>query len=253
MTNLDNILKSRDITLPTKVHLVKAMVFPVVMYGCESWTIKKAERQRIDAFTLWCWRRLLRDSLDSKEIKPINPKGYQSWIVIIRRTDAEAEAPIFWPPDAKNWLNGKDSDAGKDWSQERKGTTKDELVGRLNRHEFDQAPGVVKDREAWCAAIHRVAKSGTQLSDWTELTEVWTSQRAKVLRAAENESWHTWKVILYKPHWLFTEKMRKSPKKHSLWCREEEKEQKCRRGRKYAVPRVPLETRQMGERSRGKF
>ena len=78
MTNLDNILKSRDITLPTKVHLVKAMVFPVVMYGCESWTIKKAERQRIDAFALWCWRRLLRDSLDSKEIKPINPKGYQS-------------------------------------------------------------------------------------------------------------------------------------------------------------------------------
>ena len=78
MTNLDSILKSRDITLPTKVHLVKAMVFPVVMYGCESWTIKKAEHQRINAFELWCWRRLLRVPLDSKEIKPVNTKGDQS-------------------------------------------------------------------------------------------------------------------------------------------------------------------------------
>ena len=77
MTNLDSILKSRDITLPTKVHLVKAMVFPVVMYGYESWTIKKAERRRIDAFELWCWRRLL-SPLDCKEIQPVNPKGNQS-------------------------------------------------------------------------------------------------------------------------------------------------------------------------------
>ena len=97
MTNLDSILKSRDITLPTKVHLVKAVVFPVVMYGCESWTIKKAERQRIDAFELWCWRR----PLDCKEIQLVHPKGDQSW-VFIGRTDAEAETPILWPPDAKN-------------------------------------------------------------------------------------------------------------------------------------------------------
>ena len=88
-TELDSILKSRDITLPTKVHLVKAMVFPVVMYGCESWTIKKAENQRIDAFELWSWRRL--SPLDSKEIKPVNPKGNQHW-VFIGRTDGEAEA-----------------------------------------------------------------------------------------------------------------------------------------------------------------
>ena len=83
MTNLDSVLKSRDITLPTKVPLVKAMVFPVVTYGCESWTIKKAERQRIDAFELWCWKRLL-SPLDCKEIQPVHPKGLQSWVFIER-------------------------------------------------------------------------------------------------------------------------------------------------------------------------
>ena len=94
MTNLDSILESRDITLSTKVHLVKAMVFPVVMYGCESWTIKKAECQRNDAFELWCWRRLLR--------VPWTARRYnQSW-VFIGRTDAEAETPILWPPDVKS-------------------------------------------------------------------------------------------------------------------------------------------------------
>ena len=100
MTNLDSILKSRDITLPTKVHLVKTMVFPVVMYGCESWTIKKAERRRINALKLWCWRRLLKSPLDSKEIKLVNPKGNQLWI-LIGKTDAKA--PILWPPDTKSW------------------------------------------------------------------------------------------------------------------------------------------------------
>ena len=100
MTNLDSIFKSRDITLPTKVCLVKAMVFPVVMYGCESWTVKKAERRSIDGFELWCWRRL-ESPFDSKEIQPVHPKGDQSW-VLIGRTDAEAETPVLWPPDAKN-------------------------------------------------------------------------------------------------------------------------------------------------------
>ena len=128
MTNLDSILKSRDITLPTKVHLVKAMVFPVVMYGCESWTIKKAECWRIDAFELWCWEKTIEGPLDCKEINPVNPKGNQSWI-FIGRTDAEAEIPILWPPDAKNWFIGKDLDAGKDWRQEEKGMTEDEIVG----------------------------------------------------------------------------------------------------------------------------
>ena len=99
MTNLDSILKSRDITLSTNVHLVKAMVFPMVMYGCESWTIKKAEHRRIDAFELWCWRRH-KSPLNCKEIQPVHPKD-QSW-VFIGRTDVEAETPILCPPDVKS-------------------------------------------------------------------------------------------------------------------------------------------------------
>ena len=101
MTNLDSILKSRDITLPTKVYPVKAMVFPVVMHGCESWTVKKAECRRIDAFELWCWGKTLESPLDCKEIQPIHPKRDQSW-VFIGRTDAKAEPPILWPADAKS-------------------------------------------------------------------------------------------------------------------------------------------------------
>ena len=116
MTNLDSILKSRDITLPIKVHLVKAMVFPVVMYGCESWTVKKAKPKN------WCfWTVVLEKTfespLDCKEIQPVHPKGDQSW-VFIGRTDAEAETPVLWPPHAKSWLIGKDPDAGRDWGQE---------------------------------------------------------------------------------------------------------------------------------------
>ena len=101
MTNLDSILKSRHITLPTKVHLVKAMVFPVVLYGCESWTVKKAECRKIDAFELWCWEKTLESPLDCKEIQPVHPKGDQSW-VFIGRTDAEAETPVLWPPHSKS-------------------------------------------------------------------------------------------------------------------------------------------------------
>ena len=126
ITNLDSLFKSRDITLPTKVHLVRAMVFPVVMYGCESWTIKKAEQRRIDAFELRCWRRLL-SSWDCKEIQPVHPKGDQFW-VFIGRTVVEEEAPILWPPDAKSWLIWKDPDAGKDWGEKEKGVTEDEMV-----------------------------------------------------------------------------------------------------------------------------
>ena len=100
MTNLDNIFKSRDITLPTKVHLVKAMFFPVVRYGGESWTMKKAERRRIDAFELWCWRRLL-SPLDCKEIQPVHSKGDQPWD-FFGRNDAEAEIPVLWPSHAKS-------------------------------------------------------------------------------------------------------------------------------------------------------
>ena len=111
MTNLHSILKSRDDTLPTKVRLVKAMVFPVVMYRRDNWTIKKAGHQRIDAFELWCWRRLLRVPWTAR--RSVSPKGNQSQICI-GTTDAEAKAPVLWPPDAKSQLIGKDPNAGKD-------------------------------------------------------------------------------------------------------------------------------------------
>jgi len=171
MTNLDNILKSRDITSPTKVHLVKAMVFPVVMYECESWTIKKAEHRRI-AMLLNCgvgedaW-----ESLGCKEIKPVHPKGNQSWI-FIGRTDAEAETPIVWPPDGKIWLIWKDPDAGKDWRQEGKGTTEDEMVGghhQLDGHEFEQAPGVGDGQGSLEGCSPWGYKELDTLRDWTEL------------------------------------------------------------------------------------
>ena len=103
------------------------MFFQVVMYGCESWTVKKTEHRRIDAFELWCWRRL-KSPLACKEIQPVHPKGDQSW-VFIGRTDGEAETPVLWPPHAKSWLIGKDSDAGRDWGQEEKGMTEDEMAG----------------------------------------------------------------------------------------------------------------------------
>ena len=138
MTNLDSIFKSRDITLSIKVHLVKAMVFPAVMYGCESWTVKKAEHRRIDAFELWCWRRLLRvpwtaRRSDQSILKEISPE--YSLEGLIRKLKLQ----ILWPPDAKNWVTGKDPDSGKDERQE-KGMTEDEMVGwhhQLNGHEFE--------------------------------------------------------------------------------------------------------------------
>ena len=114
------------------------------MYGCESWTVKKAECWRIDAFELWCWRRLLKSPLDCKEIQPVYFEGDQPWD-FFGRNDAKAEAPVLWPPDAKSWLIGKDSDAGRDWGQEEKGMTEDEMVGRHHRpngHEFEWTLGV---------------------------------------------------------------------------------------------------------------
>ena len=127
LSNLHSILKSRDITLPTKIHLVKAMVFQVVMYGCESWNIKKAEHQRIDAFELWCWGRLLRVPWTARRSNQSVIKG--AVLEVHWKVDAETETPILWPPDAKSGLIGKDPDTGRDWGQEEKGMTEDEMAG----------------------------------------------------------------------------------------------------------------------------
>ena len=154
----------------TVVHIVKVMGFPVVMYRYESWTIEKVEHWIINAFELWCWKRL-ESPLDCKEIKPVKPKGDQFWM-FIGSTDAETEAPILWSPDAKSQLIGKDLDAGKDWRQKEKGITEDEMIGwhhQLNGLEFEQT-SEDSDREAWHAAVHGVAKSWTQPSDWTTIT-----------------------------------------------------------------------------------
>ena len=138
MTNLDSILKSRDVTLPTKVHIVKAVAFPVVMYGwIKSWTIKQAECQRTGAYELWCWRRLLRVPWTARRSNQSILKEISS--STIGRTDVEAETPILWPPDVRSWLIWKDPDAGKDWRWE-KGMTEDEMVRwhyRPNGHEFE--------------------------------------------------------------------------------------------------------------------
>ena len=120
MKTLDSILKSRDVTLPIKVYIVKAVVSPVVTYGGESWTVKKAECQRIDAFELRCWRRLFESPLDSKEIKPDNPEGHQPWI-FTERTYAEAEAPVLWLPDMKSQLTGRTLMLGKIEGRRRRG------------------------------------------------------------------------------------------------------------------------------------
>ena len=164
-----HIKKQRQITLPTKAHLVKALVFPVVMYGCESWIIKKAEHRRIDAFELWCWRRL-ESPLNCEEIKPVYPKGNQSWIFIGR---AETEAAILWPPDGKNWLIGKDPDVGKDWRQEKKGTIEDEMVGwhhRLDGHEFEQVLGAGDGQEGLvcCSPWGCKQSDTTERLNWSE-------------------------------------------------------------------------------------
>ena len=179
LTNLDSILKNRDITLLAKVCLVKAIVFPVVVYGCASWTIRKAECRRIDAFELWCWRTL-ENPLDCKEIQSVNPKGNYFW-VFIGRTDAEI--PILWSPEAKNGLTGKDPDAGQDWKQEENGTTEDKMVGwhyQLDGHEFEQAPGVGDGQGSLaCCSPWGCKESDRTERDWTELKSLPTNHCLK--------------------------------------------------------------------------
>ena len=179
MTNLDSILKSRDITLPTKVCLVKVMVFPVVIYGCERWTIRKTEHERIDAFELWCWRRVLR--------VPWTARGWNQ--SILKETNSEYSLEelmlklklqysdhLIWRADTlgKTQHIGKDPDAGKGWEQEEKGVTVDEMVAwhhQINGHEFEQTLGDRGQSSLECCTVHGVAKSWTCLSDWT--TGIW--------------------------------------------------------------------------------
>ena len=179
--------------MPTKFHLVKAMVFPVVMYGCESWTVKNAEHWRIDAFELWCWRRLLRVCWTARRsnqsiLKEISPGGLPSmgsprvghnWsdlaaaAAFTGKTDAEAEAPILWLGDAKSWLTGKDPDAGQDWGQKETGTTEGEMVGwhhQLDGLSISKLQELVMDREAWRVAVFRVEESErTEQLNWSTL------------------------------------------------------------------------------------
>ena len=161
MTNLGSILKSRDISLPRNVHIVKAMVFPVVMYGCESCTIKKAGRQRIDAFKLWCWRRLLR-VLWTVGRSNQSPKGSQFWL-FIGRTDAEAEALIFWPPDGKANSLEKTLMLGKIEGRKRSGQQR---MRCLDGHEFEQALGDGEGQGNLACCSPWGQKSRTLLSSW---------------------------------------------------------------------------------------
>ena len=159
MTNLDSILKSRDITLPTKVRLVKAMVFPVVMYGCESWTV--------------VLEKTLESPLDCKEVQPVHSEGDQPWN-FFGRNDAKAETPVFWPPHAKSWFIGKDSDAGRDWGQEEKGTTEDEMSGWHHwldgrKSEWTLGVGDGQGGLACCNSWGRKESDTTKRLNWTEL------------------------------------------------------------------------------------
>ena len=179
-----SVLKRRDIALPITVSTVKTMVFPVVMYRCVTWTTKKAERGRIDAFKLVLEKTLLKSPLDFKEIKSVNPKRNQPWI-FTARTDIEAEPPGLWPPATKSQFTGKEPNAGKDWRQHEKGAADDEMVRQnrqLNGHEFEQTPGDSGGQSlAYCNS--EVCKELTQLCNWA-----WTSTSENYFKSMDTRS-----------------------------------------------------------------
>ena len=169
------------------------MVFPVVMYGCGSWTIKKTEHQRIDPFDLWCWRRLLRIPWTARRSNQSILKEIKQLWIFIGRTDAEAKTPILWPPDEKNWPIGKDPDAGKDWMQE-KGMTEDEMVGwhhRLDGHEIEQAPRVGDAQGSLgCCSPWGHKESG---HNWApELPSLWSSSQQPFLTMGKTVALTVW-------------------------------------------------------------